>query len=407
MSALDPRTLRRVVAVLCVTEVTSWGVIYYAFPLLAPQISRTHGWSMAAVTGAFSLSLVTAALCGIAAGRAIDRFGPRPVMTAGSILAPPAVLAVASAPSYPWFLLAWTVVGVAASAVLYPPAFAALTRWGGAQRVKALTALTIAGGLSSTVFGPVTAALEGWLGWQGAYVVLAGALAVITVPAHWFGLRAPWETSIPSPMPAPNPAPAAPVWRTGPFLVLLVAMCSGAVCVYAVVVNLVPLLLERGLTTFEAALGLGLGGIGQVLSRLGYARFAARTSPVARSAAIFVGVATTTALFAILPGPVLLLLALSVLSGGTRGVYTLLQATVVSDRWGTLNFGHLNGIMLAPVTLATASGPWLGSVLAEVLGSYAACFLVLSGFAALAALLTPWTIPGGQAGRTAVNSSRT
>lgn len=393
MRALGPGTLKRVVAVLCLTEVTSWGVLYYAFPILAPEISRTTGWSITSVTGAFSMSLVTAAICGVNVGRAIDRFGPRPVMTAGSVLACPAVIGIAYARDFWVFVVAWIVAGVAAAGVFYAPAFAALTQWGGADRVRALTAVTIAGGLSSTVFAPLTAALNAGLGWRGAYVTLAVVLAVVTIPAHLFGLRAPWEPDE-RPVPAETTAiGATAVWRTRSFLVLLLAMCFGALCVYAVVVNLVPLLLERGLSPFEAAVGLGLGGIGQVASRMGYSWFSARTSPRNRSMAILAAIGLTTALFAVLPGPIPLLLALALFSGGTRGVFTLLQATAVSDRWGTVNFGHLNGIMLAPVMLATAAGPWLGSVLAESLGSYAACFVILSAFALAAALLTPWTVP--------------
>jgi hypothetical protein len=38
-SSLPGSGLRRVLVVLCVTEITSWGVLYYAFPMLAPTIS--------------------------------------------------------------------------------------------------------------------------------------------------------------------------------------------------------------------------------------------------------------------------------------------------------------------------------------------------------------------------------
>ena len=74
-------------------------------------------------------------------------------------------------------------------------------------------------------------------------------------------------------------------------------------------------------------------------------------------------------------------------------MFTLVQATAVSDRWGTLRFGHLNGILSAPIMLATAAAPWLGSALAQMLGSYALAFLVLAGTAVLAVMLTPWTLP--------------
>nr|QEO74084.1 hypothetical protein [uncultured bacterium] len=43
-TAAQPVTgLRRVLTVLCITEITSWGVLYYAFPVLAPTISAHTG----------------------------------------------------------------------------------------------------------------------------------------------------------------------------------------------------------------------------------------------------------------------------------------------------------------------------------------------------------------------------
>jgi len=392
---LEPRALRRVVAILSVTQIVSWGVLYYAFPVLAPSIARTTGWSLTMVTGAFSLSLLTAAVAGIPVGRAIDRFGPRAVMTAGSLLAVPAVLAVAYAPNYPMFVAAWVVTGVATSALLYPPAFAALTRWGGTSRVRYITALTLVAGLASTVFAPVTALLEESLGWRETYLVLAGVLALITVPAHGLGLRHRWvpdrgqhvdEDSLPAPA----------VWGTPPFLMLLVSMSAVALCVYAVVINLVPLLTERGLSLREGAVALGLVGVGQVSGRLGYGWFATRTSARARTAIVFGAVAVTTTLLALLSGAALAFFAVSALFGASRGVFTLIQATAVSDRWGTVGFGHLNGIMSTPVMLATAAAPWVGSALAAAVGSYSTGFLVLAGLAAVAVVLTTWTVPRAQ-----------
>ena len=81
---MDARS--RALAALCATEIVSWGVLYYAFPVLAPSISADTGWPVAAVTAAFSAGLVVSGLVGIASGRLLDRIGPRPVMTAGSIL---------------------------------------------------------------------------------------------------------------------------------------------------------------------------------------------------------------------------------------------------------------------------------------------------------------------------------
>lgn len=68
-------------------------------------------------------------------------------------------------------------------AVLYPRAFAALTRWWGPRSVTALMVLTLADGLASTVFAPLTAALDAHSDWRATYLVLAVVPAVVTVPA--------------------------------------------------------------------------------------------------------------------------------------------------------------------------------------------------------------------------------
>src|SRR3954452_18101143 len=138
---LDEFGLRRVLVVLCVTEIVSWGVLYYAFPVLAPSIAADTGWTIAEVTAAFSTGLVVSALLGIPAGRWLDRAGPRPVMTLGSVLAVPAVVGISTGWTLPRFFAAWVRAGVAVPGTLYPPAFAALTRWWGRRRSTALSAV--------------------------------------------------------------------------------------------------------------------------------------------------------------------------------------------------------------------------------------------------------------------------
>jgi len=61
---LDDAGLRRVVWILSLTETTSWGVLYYAFPVLLSSIAADTRWSTTALTGAFSLSLVVQAESG-------------------------------------------------------------------------------------------------------------------------------------------------------------------------------------------------------------------------------------------------------------------------------------------------------------------------------------------------------
>lgn len=392
--ALPATGLRRVVIVLSTVQIVSWGVLYYAFAALQSSITADTGWSAVAVTGAFSLAQLLSGGVGIWVGRHLDAVGPRRVMTAASLVAVPGLLAVALAPTLWVFYLGWAATGVAMAGSLYPPAFAALTRWGGARRVRALTTLTLVAGLASTVFAPLAAVLDDALGWRQAYLVLLAGLAVVTVPLHWWGLDHPWR-------PAPDEHPSGTtrdgrtvaVARSRPFVLLAAANALTALAVFAVVINLVPMLVEQGMTRDLAALALGLGGVGQVLGRLGYARFAAATSVTSRGVLVLAGVATATAALALAPAASGLIIVFGMLLGLARGVWTLVQATAVTDRWGPSAYGTLNGVLTAPALVAAAAAPFAGAVLADLLGSWADAFLVLAGLAALAAVLMAYAAP--------------
>lgn len=380
--ALATPGLRRAVWTLSVTEITSWGVLYYAFAVLSSSIVDDTGWSRTAVTAAFSASLVVAGLVGIALGRRLDRFGPRRIMTASSVLATVAVVVIALAPTFAVFTGGWLLAGVAMAGTLYAPAFAALTRWGGPNRVAALTTLTFIAGFASTVFAPLAAVLQTATGWRATYLLLAIILAVITVPLHWWGLDHPWTPDESQSVDANGDR--ARETRTLPFVALMVTATLGAFAVYAAVINLVPLLIERGLTATQAAVALGIGGAGQVAGRLGYARFARATTPMSRLAITLAAISVTTALAAAAPAELSVLFVVSAVMGGARGIFTLVQATAVSDRWGTARFGHLNGILTAPVLVASAVAPFAGAALAEGLGGQTTAFYALAAAAALA-----------------------
>ena len=391
--------LSRAVAVLCTTEIVSWGVLFYAFPVLATSISAEEGWPMVPLVAAFTLALVVSGGCGVWVGRRIDHAGPRTVMTTGSGLAAVSVLALAGAPTLAWFFAGWVLAGAAMSATLYAPAFAAVTGWSGddaRRRVRSLTAITLVAGLASTVFAPLTALLLEHLGWRGAYLALAGVLAV-TVPLHAWGLRPPWTstrvlhdtTAAPTSASGGAPGPASPQagFDTGAFTVLVLAMALAGFAVYAVVINLVPLLTSNGLTTGQAATALGVGGVGQVVGRVFYGPVLSRLGPTARTAVTVVGVVVTTGALAVWQSPWVLVCMLTFLSGTVRGVFTLIQATAVVDRWGVGDIGHRNGILTGAVTVVSAFAPWVGAVLAAVLGSYDATFAVLAGLAAVSLLV--------------------
>lgn len=340
------------------------------------------------ITAAFSLGQLATALTGIPVGAVIDRTGPRRVMAAGSALGALALVAVATATNPAVFYAGWLLAGVAMGAVLYPPAFAALTRWWGPRRVTALMFVTLAGGLASTVFAPLTSVLNEHNGWRGTYLVLAAVLAVVTVPAHWFGLRARWPDP-PAPVSAIH-ADHARIARSPRFAALVVTLCLAAFASFAGIFNLVALLREHGFDPNLAAWALGMGGAGQVLGRIGYPVLARHTGVTVRTVVVLAALAVSTAALGLVSA-VAVLIAVAIGSGLVRGIFTLVQATAITDRWGATHYGRLNGLLSAPVVIVSALAPWAGTVLSAWTGSYAHAYLVLGGIAALAAILAALT----------------
>ena len=71
----------RAVPVLGVTQILSWGTIFYTPVLIVPLIAAERGWSMSFAMGGFSVGLLAAGLSAPYVGRSIDRFGGHVVMT--------------------------------------------------------------------------------------------------------------------------------------------------------------------------------------------------------------------------------------------------------------------------------------------------------------------------------------
>jgi MFS family permease len=388
----QPQRPRAALPALCLTQITSWGIVYYAFPVLNPQITTATGWSAATTTGAFSAALVVSAVAGIRIGRILDARGPRTVMTAGSVVGTASLIIIATAPNLALFTIGWLLAGLAMASTFYQPAFAALTRWWAPEHVRALTVVTLAGGLASTVFAPLTALLASHYSWRHTYLILAAVLAAVTVPAHALALRGPWPPA-PARTATGKALSTAAIARSRPFLFLAAALTLSAFAMYAVVITLVPLLLDRGYSPAQAAWALGLGGAGQTLGRTLYATLARRSPPALRATVLIALGGSTTAAFALIPGPYPLLATLAVLAGTVRGNLTLLQATAITDRWGTHHYGRLSGLLAAPATTASALAPFAGTALALPLGGYPHLFAALALVSALAAVMAWQTTP--------------
>ena len=373
---------RRLTAALSITETVSYGVLYYAFAVFLVPMQRDTGFSAAELTGAFSLALLVSGAAGLAAGRYLDRHAPRTLMTAGSAAGALLVLAWSRVESVAALYAVWAGIGLVMAAVLYETAFTVLAKHvdDPGERRRAMTVMTLVAALASFVFVPLSQALVDAHGWRDALVVLAAALAAITVPLH------AW--AVPSSRPVPSAAGrgrfAGEVLRSRRFWMLSGAFFLASLAAVAVLVHAVPALLARGYDATFAAFVVGLAGLAQIPGRLLFVPLAERLSPAAALALVVGLVGAGIAVVAGAPGTGTVVVGM-VLVGMGNGMTTLARATVISDRYGVDAYGTISSFAGAASTLARAAGPVAAALYAAAAG-YDALLWTLAAVAALGAI---------------------
>jgi MFS family permease len=371
---------------LCVVEFLSWGILYYTLPVIGVRITAATDWPPLAVPVVYTASLLCAAFATPWAGRMVDRHGPRPVMTLGSLVGAAALILGGVTAWLPLLAVAWLIVGGAQACTLYPPAFAAATQWFGTARAWPLTAITLVGGVSSTAFAPLTAALDEQLGWRMTLVALGLGYGVLSTGAAFLLLSSAWRR--PAREGAEHAEYVTQIVRSTPFRFSRLALAMTALGLYAVTLNVIPLLTELGFGYHSAAIVFGLIGVGQVFGRVLYLPLRHRGTARARTA---MQVAASTAgmgILAVVTAPLALVASAAMFAGAARGTHTLSVATAVTDRWGAESYATILGRFHRPIAVAMALGPAAGSAIAATLDSYrtaAAIFAALGVLAILAA----------------------
>ena len=377
-------------------QVTSWGILYYAFSVFVGPMGAELGWSRAALTGAFSLALLVSGVAGVGVGRWVDRHGPRLLMTAGSIAAALLVLAWAQVRSLPAFYAVFAGLGLTMAMVLYEPTFAAVATWFVRGRSRALTILTFVGGFASVVYIPLIAWLVGNYGWRAALVALAALLALLTIPPHALVLRRRPEDLglLPDGAAAPGGAagalaPAAASVPTGvairsrSFRWLSIGFCLAFFANVAATVHLIPYLTDRGFSATFAASAAGLIGLLALPGRVIFTPLGGRVPRRFIAAAIF-AVQTVGLIVLVTTNSTAGVFGFVVLFGLGFGAITPARAALVAELYGRANYGSISGLLALFVTGARALAPVAAGLLYGAFGGYGPVFWLLIGIAALA-----------------------
>lgn len=382
----------RAVSVLGLTEILSWGALFYPPVLTVPLIAADHGWSTAFTMGGFSAGLFVGGVASRRVGTLIDRFGGHVVMPCGSVIGAIGLGGVVFAPDAFSYYAAWMVLGVAMAASLYDPAFATLGRIFGRTARSPITVLTLAGGFASTVSWPATQALIVWVGWRGTYLVYAALLALLAAPLQAFALPRQNtlrdtrdKTSKQQHLGTEKSADAFLQPQGFAFVLVAAAFSAYAFVPSALSAQLLAIFERFGLPP-DTVVAIGmLFGPAQVIARGCELIFARRSHPLSTARGAIGLLVTAFVLLMVLPFSAALAAGFALMYGMANGLMTVARGTVPLSLFGAGGYGRLMGRIGGPYLVVQAVAPVCMSYVNDRISDHAALGLA-AAFAAAALL---------------------
>jgi MFS family permease len=163
----------------------------FSLPVFLRFIAKDTGWSVTAVSSAMTIGFLTMALGSIAWGNLSDRFGPRPIVLAGSVLLAAGLLLASRTTSLPAFQLFFGVVVGGACAAIFAPMMACVTGWFDTHRSLAVSLVSAGMGMAPMTMSPLAAWLISQHDWRNSMQIIAGLVAILMIPAALLVRRPP------------------------------------------------------------------------------------------------------------------------------------------------------------------------------------------------------------------------
>lgn len=372
-----------VVASLGATQILAWGSSYYLPAVLAKPIATETGWPLAWVVGGLSIGLIAAGLSSPYVGRTINQGRGRTVMALSSALLGCGLALMAFSQSLPMYLAAWLIIGFGMGSGLYDAAFATLGRLYSTDARRSIAALTLFGGLASTVCWPLSAfLLEHW-GWRGACLVYAAIQFLFAMPLHLLVLPRLRSVAEPGSASARSRTPLLPRDDFVKFLVTAAAITLASVISAMLSVHLLAILQGRGLALPAAVMLGAMVGPSQVGARIVQMIFGGRHHPIwtklAATLLVTLGVALLLGGFPVLVVPL-------VLYGAGIGIESIARGTLPLAIFDPGSYAAIMGRIAMPSLLFQAISPSLGAILLEY-GGPDFMLSVLTGMAVVNVIL--------------------
>jgi sugar phosphate permease len=174
---------------LCLTYAASNGILLSALPLFYPSLIEEFGWNESQVTQPAALSFLATAIFSLFVGYLVDRFKPRHLMIAGSIVYVIVLLALRYIDTLTQMSVLYVGISVALALNGILPSMVVTSRWFAKRRGVAVGLLLMASSLGAAAMPPIITPMIAGEGWRYALITVASIGFVFMVLPCIFLLR--------------------------------------------------------------------------------------------------------------------------------------------------------------------------------------------------------------------------
>jgi MFS family permease len=368
------RFLAAALAIGCLQTI-AYGTLYYPFAVLKQPMADS-GVDSRLLLGAVSGAFLLGGLLAPHVGRTVDRWDGRRVMASGTLSGGIACALIGFAQNTPLLLIAVFFLGLAFAATLYDAAFSTVVRIVQQDGRTAITLITLVAGFASTIFWPLTHALESELGWQATWQIYALLNIAVAAPAYLL-LPRPMQSSLTSHIKAGRTPPGdGSRGSRRVFILLAFAFACNALVAATLSIQVIDLIKDAGLQPATAVSAASLIGAAQVAGRL--AEFLLRRNVPIPATGVFAFACLPLALVLLfLTDSYIMAAAFASLYGVSNGLVTIVKGALPLSLFGPDGYGGLMGRLAAPQLIAESLAPFVSAIALVSLGGRASVAILL------------------------------
>ena len=359
----------------------------FSLPVLLTDVQQSTDWSRAGISAAMTISFITMAIVGLPWGMAADRFGPRPVVLAGTVILTLSLVLSALAPSLLAFQIAYGVIGGGAIGAFLAPMIAAVAGWFTTRRGLAVSLVSAGIGVAPLTMSPLVAQLIQHYDWRTVMGILAAIVLVTILPLVFIIRRPPVEA------PGMGPAEAeladmtaGQALRSPQFLVLLATNFFCCATHAGPILHTVSYAQLCGISLVAAVSIYSLEGFSGLFGRIGFGllsdRFGAHRVLVIGLLAQAIG-----ALAYYFVRDLWAFYTVAVFFGFIYAGIMPLYSVLIRDNFPPAIMATIMGGAGVGGALGMALGPVLGGWIFDRTGSYGGLYLASFGFGVTACLI--------------------